>query len=102
MLANAHLGLWIREEDSTNGAASALMAALLAQWSVIRMHGAYAGPTSEAACSDASLSYAIEATLVTAAVVFLRMHALSGWFVVTARVVCWALIVRECVEDVVG
>ena len=95
-LADAHLGLWVREDDQTNHATSAIMAILLLQWSVIRLHGALSGPTSDAACFDASGTYLLEAALVET--VSGNMHALSGWFVVTMSAVCWALVVRECAE----
>ena len=98
LLADAHLGLWVDEEDRGNGAASAIMAILLAQWSFTRMHGALSGPASEAACVDASATYVFEAVMVAIEVAAGRMYGLSGWFVVTVSVVCWALVMRECME----
>lgn len=95
-ISDAHLALWIDEADSSNRAASAIMAALLAQWAVIRLHGSLAGPMSEAACSDASFSYLIEAALVAVQVMAGHMHPCSGWLVVAACAGCWALVVREC------
>ena len=98
-LADAHLGLWVRDEDRENHAASAIMAILLLQWSLTRMLGALSGPTSDAACFDASATYLLEAALVAVETMFGNMHALSGWFVVTMSAVCWSLVVRECVES---
>jgi hypothetical protein len=99
-IADAHLGLWVDQDDSEGFAAAAIMAVLLAQWSLLRMQGALSGPHSDAACFDASTTYVLEAVLVAFGVVAGRMHRLSGWFVVTTCVVCWALVVRECLEGV--
>ena len=95
-IADAHLALWT---DDAGRAASVLMAVLLLQWGAIRLHGAVAGPTSEAACSDASVTYVLEGAWVAFEVMAGHMHPLSGWSVVTACVVCWGLVVRECVES---
>lgn len=97
-LADAHLGLWIDENNRENHAASTVMAILLAQWSIVRMHGALAGPMSDAACFDATATYALEAIMVAVEVSLGNMHGLSGWFVVVLCLVCWALVLRECVE----
>jgi hypothetical protein len=83
-LANAHIGLWTTEADRSNHAAAVVMAALLLQWAFIRLHGALSGPMSDAACSDASATYVIEAGLVAIEVVIGNMHALSGWVVAAA------------------
>jgi hypothetical protein len=93
-VSDAHLGLWVDESDRSNHAASAIMAALLTQWAVIRLHGAL---SSEAACSDAGFTYLVEATLVAIEVIAGNMHQLSGGLVVAACMVCWALVMRECV-----
>ena len=97
-LADAHLALWTDDANRTNHAASAVMAALLVQWALVRLRGALAGPLSDAACVDASFTYALEAVMVAAEVAVGNMHGPSGWFVVMACVVCWALVVRECVD----
>ena len=98
-LADAHLALWINEEDRANHAASTIMAILLAQWSLTRMHGALTGPMSDEACIDATATYAFEAVLVGVEMVTGNMHASSGLFVVAVSIVCWALVLRECVEE---
>jgi hypothetical protein len=97
-LANAHIGLWATEEDRSNHAAAVVMAALLLQWAFIRLHGALSGPMSEATCSDASVTYVIEAGLIGIEVAIGNMHVLSGWAVAVACVVCWGVVLRECVE----
>lgn len=97
-LSSAHLALWVDEENRTNHAACAIMAILLMQWAFVRLRGALAGPLSVAACTDSTLTYALEAALVTAEVAIGNMHGPSGWFVVVSCVVCWALVMRECLD----
>jgi hypothetical protein len=99
-LADAHLALWADEADRQNLAASATMAFLLLQWAIVRLRGAAAGPVSDAACVDAAASYVVEAAMVAFEVAAGRMHALGGWAVVVLSFVCWAIVVRECVEGV--
>ncbi len=93
-IANAHLLLWIDEQP--NNQAAFLMAFLLIQWALLRLHGALSGPTSVAACTDASLSYVVEGMLVLIQILLGNMHCASGWFVVIACVGCWAIVMREC------
>jgi hypothetical protein len=98
-LANTHLALWTDEADRRSYAASAVMAALLLQWSLVRGQGALSGPRSDAACVDASATYVLEAVMVGLEVVAGRMHGLAGWGVVVLCVVCWGVVMRECLEE---
>jgi hypothetical protein len=98
LLADAHLGLWTDELDRANPAAAAAMATLLLQWALVRLRGAASGPASDAACVDASATYVLEAAMVAVGVARGRMWRFSGWMVVVMSAVCWALVVRECVE----
>jgi hypothetical protein len=98
LVAEAHLGLWI-DEDDLEGFAFVL-SILLLQWGLLRLQGAVSGPQSDAACFDASTTYVLEAALVAFGVVSGRVHQLSGWFVVTMCIACWAVVVRECLENV--
>ena len=93
-LANAHLLLWV--EEQTNKTAAFLMAFLLVQWALLRLHGALSGPTSVAACTDASMSYVVEGMLILIQTLLGNVHFVSGWFVVLACVVCWVTVMREC------
>ena len=100
VVADAHLGLWIDDDDREGFASSCILSVLLVQWGLLRLQGAVSGPQSDAACFDASTTYVLEAALVAFGVVSGRVHRLSGWFVVTMCIACWALVVRECLEDV--
>ena len=96
-VSDAHLGLWVDESDRSNRAASAIMVILLIQWAVIRLNGGLSPPSSEATCTNASFTYFIEAVLVAVEVIAGNMHRLRGGFVVVSCVVCWAVVMSECV-----
>ena len=97
-VAYAHLGLWVEDEDRMDERAAAVMAVLLLQWGLTRLHGALAGPVSEAACVDALVTYMLEGMLVVIEVVAGNMHPGRGWFVVAACGVCWAVVIFGCFE----
>ena len=88
-ISSAHLALWVDEENRANHAACSIMAILLMQWAFIRSRGALAGPLSDAACTDSTLTYALEAGLVAAEVAIGNIHGPSGWFVVMACAGRW-------------
>jgi hypothetical protein len=96
LLSEAHVGLWVAEEDQQNRACTLLMLCLVLHWGAMRLLGALRGPTSEVACVCASTTYVLEAALVASQVALGHMHGLRGWGVVVGCAVCWGLVVNEC------
>lgn len=87
-IADAHVSLWVDEEDQSNFAANALFAFVLVHWSCLRV----AAVTMEWP-EIAVWTYGMEALLVLSMVLMGRMHAVAGCAVALLCALCGFVVV---------